>query len=151
VAIYDVDPHANDEYGPEDLCMTFVSVDEPGDLREWLSNRLDDHQLQLEAEQAAAQEGAAPRSIDGVKIIVYRDADIPSYLGDCDRPHALCIVEHGSDADSQLANWPQARCVDHMALPSDGSEPLFMRGPAYRWKGLVQGLARQWMDIGANR
>ena len=142
LTVYDVDAHTEDEYGPDGLNMIHTDVDEPGDLREWLSGKLDEQHRTL---QAMSREGAAAPLLDGIAITVHRDADVRSYSGDCDRPHTLFIVERGSGADSQLATWHHARPIDFIVIANDGTGPRCIRGPAGRWEGLVLGLARQWM------
>jgi hypothetical protein len=147
LTLYDVDSHDDDEYGPKGLCMINTNVDEEGDLREYLGDKLEQQLslLQYIDKRDCSADSTGKRPLDGVMITVSSDADVESFIGDFDRQHALFIVEHDSDADARLAAWPAAQRIDHIAIAGDGSSPQFVYAPSGQWEELILGLVSQWI------
>lgn len=112
-----------------------TDVDEPGDLREWLRDKLEQQRILLERRPE--------NTFEGVQITVSRDADVPSIVNVCDRDHAIIVVKSGSPADGRLAACPQAAPVAQLAI-GEGSA-TFVTGGATRWDNILLGLARQWI------
>jgi len=147
LTLYDVNSHDGRGFGPNDLYMNNTDVLEPDDLREWLSVNLE-HQLstlQYIVEFNRSAGSTRMRPLDGVKITVSAAASVDSFIGDYGRWHSLFIVEHDSNADAQLAAWPAAQRIDHIAIAGDGSSPQFVYAPSSQWEELILGLVRQWI------
>ena len=144
LALFDVDPHteSKDVFGPDSIALINTDVDEPGDLREWLRDKLEDQAKLLE--WRATRSGEPTRPLDGVSVTVSSDADVVSFIGDCDRAHSLFIVERKSTACEQLSGWPQARLVADIVIDVDGANPSLV-GSSSRWEPLLLGLASQWI------
>ena len=158
LSVYDVDPHTEDEYGPDGLVMINTDIDEPGDLREWLGDKLEQqnrllqrierHTMPFVALSGDAAIATTPLpTIDGVSISVSPHVDVESFFGDYGRPHAIFIVDRGSSADARLAVWPPAQLVDNIAIAGDGSNPRLIDAPSSRWEQLILDLVSQWIAV----
>lgn len=130
------DESSADESTPDDVGRLInTDVDEPGDLREWLGDKLE--------QQRSLLESRPENTFEGVQITVSRDADVKSLINEYDRDHTIIVVKSDSPADGRLADWPQAKPVAQVAIGEDSA--TFVAGGATRWDNIILGLARQWI------